>query len=108
MKDSKCWDPNMAAYFKEVHFIEDKFDGFKLNHVHQWDNKVANALLKIASGRGAILIGVFANDLFEPTVWCGETWCENDQLGTLVHRPEKLCDLHRGLILDRLSKHSLS
>jgi hypothetical protein len=98
----------MAAYFKEVHFIEDKFDGFKLNHVHQWDNKVANALLKIASGRGAILIGVFANDLFEPTVWCGETWCENDQLGTLVHRPEKLCDLHRGLILDRLSKHSLS
>jgi hypothetical protein len=33
MKESDCRDPKMDAYYKEVHHLEDKFNGRKLNHV---------------------------------------------------------------------------
>jgi hypothetical protein len=33
MKDSSYHNPKMAAYCQEVHRLEDKFDGLKLNHI---------------------------------------------------------------------------
>ena len=33
MKESKCLDPKMEAYYKLVHRLEDKFDGLELNHI---------------------------------------------------------------------------
>ena len=32
MKESSCHDTKMAAYYREVRRLEDKFDGLKLNH----------------------------------------------------------------------------
>jgi hypothetical protein len=40
----------MAAYYQEVHQLEDKFDGLKLNHIPRRLNDVADALAKAASG----------------------------------------------------------
>ena len=33
MKESSCHNTKMAAYCQEVHQLEDKFDGLKLNHI---------------------------------------------------------------------------
>lgn len=33
MKDSECSDPRMAAYYKEVRRLEDRFDSLELNHI---------------------------------------------------------------------------
>ena len=32
MKESSCHDTKMATYCREVHQLEDKFDGLELNH----------------------------------------------------------------------------
>jgi hypothetical protein len=52
MKYSKCYDPKMAAYYWEVRWLEDRFDGLELNHIPWQDNEAADTLAKIASGRG--------------------------------------------------------
>ena len=33
MKESSCHNAKMVAYYREVHQLEDKFDGLKLNHM---------------------------------------------------------------------------
>jgi hypothetical protein len=66
MKESDCRDPKMDAYYKEVHHLEDKFNGRKLNHVPWWDNEAANTSAKIVSRWGTILDRVFASDIFKP------------------------------------------
>ena len=35
MKESSCHDAKMAAYYREVHWLEDKFDGLELNHIQR-------------------------------------------------------------------------
>ena len=51
MKESSCHDPKMEAYCNAVRRLEDKFDGFELNHVPCKYNEDADELAKIASGR---------------------------------------------------------
>ena len=41
----------MAAYYREVHQLEDNFDGLELNHILRRLNEVADVLAKAASGR---------------------------------------------------------
>ena len=58
----------MAAYCQEVHQLEDKFDGLKLNHIPRCLNEEADALMKAASGREPVPTGIFASDQYKPSV----------------------------------------
>ena len=50
MKESSCHDTKMAAYYQEVRWLEDKFDGLKLNHIPRHLNEAGDALAKVVSG----------------------------------------------------------
>ena len=51
MKESSCHDTKMAAYYREVHWLEDKFDGLELNHILRRLNEVADVLAKAVHPR---------------------------------------------------------
>ena len=68
MKESTCHDTRMAAYCQEVRWLEDKFDGLKLNHIPRRLNEVGDALAKAASGREPVPMGVFTSDQHKPSV----------------------------------------
>ena len=50
MKESSCHDAKMEAYYQEVQWLEDRFDGLKLNHIPRRLNEAGDALAKAASG----------------------------------------------------------
>ena len=50
MKESSCHNAKIATYCREVHRLEDKFDGLELNHIPRRLNEVAEMLVKAASG----------------------------------------------------------
>ena len=56
----------MAAYYREVYRLEDKFDGLKLNHIPRSLNEAADTVVKAASSREPMPTGVFANDQHKP------------------------------------------
>ncbi|XP_066392635.1 uncharacterized protein [Miscanthus floridulus] len=58
----------MVTYYREVCQLEDKFDGLELSHILRRLNEVANALVKIASGREPVPMGIFASDQYKPLV----------------------------------------
>jgi hypothetical protein len=58
----------MAAYCQVVRLLEEKFDGLKLNHIARRSNEAADELVKLASGRAPAPIGIFAIDLYKPSV----------------------------------------
>ncbi|XP_066311114.1 uncharacterized protein [Miscanthus floridulus] len=68
MKESSCHDAKMEAYYQEVRWLEDRFDGLELNHIPRRLNEAANMLVKAASGREPVPVGVFASDQHKPSV----------------------------------------
>ena len=58
----------MAAYYQEVHRLEDKFDGLELNHIPRRLNEASDALTKAASSQEPVPTGVFASDQHKPSV----------------------------------------
>jgi hypothetical protein len=46
MKDSKCHNPKMVAYYREVWRLEERFDDLELNHISRRDNEMADTLTK--------------------------------------------------------------
>ena len=52
----------MAAYYREVHQLEDKFDGLELNHILRHLNEAVDTLAKTVSGREPVPTGIFARD----------------------------------------------
>ena len=68
MKESSCHNTKMAAYCREVHQLEDKFDGLKLNHIPRHLNEVADTLVKMAFDREPVPTGVFTSDQYKPSV----------------------------------------
>ena len=68
MKESNCHDVKMTAYYREVQWLEDKFDGLELNHILRRLNEAADALAKAASDREPVPTGVFASDQYKPLV----------------------------------------
>jgi hypothetical protein len=68
MKESSCHDPKMVAYCQMVRHLEDRFNGLELNHIVRRYNEEADQLAKMVSGQEAIPIGIFANDLYKPSV----------------------------------------
>ena len=68
MKAAEPRDPRMCAYYKEVRKLEEKFKGFELEHNYRRFNEEADRLSTIASGREPVPDGVFASDLYKPSV----------------------------------------
>jgi len=68
MKESSCHNIKMAMYYREVHQLEDKFDGLKLNHIPRSLNKATDTLAKAASGRELVPMGVFTSNQYMPSV----------------------------------------
>jgi len=77
MKELSCHNTKMAACCREVHQLEDKFDGLELNHIPRRLNEAADALAKATSSREPMPIGIFASDQHKPSV-CYE---EPEQVG---------------------------
>jgi len=73
----------MAAYYQEVHQLEDKFDGLELNHIPRCVNEVADALPKTVSGREPVPTGVFTSDQYKPSVHYEEPKQISDRPPTL-------------------------
>ena len=68
MKESSYHDAKMVAYFQEVRWLEDRFDGLELNHIPRRLNEVVDALAKAASDQEPMPTGVFASDQHKPSV----------------------------------------
>jgi ribonuclease HI len=68
MKNSRCRDRKMEAYYDEVRRLEDKFHGLELNHVARRYNETVDELAKIASGRTTVPPDVFSRDIYQPSV----------------------------------------
>ena len=68
MKESCYHDAKMEAYYQEVRWLEDRFDGLELNHIPRHLNEAADALAKAASGQEPVPVGVFASDQHKPPV----------------------------------------
>ena len=73
----------MAAYCREVHQLEDKFDGLKLNHIPRHLNKAAHVLAKATSGQEPVPTGVFASVHHKPSVRYKEPKQADDGTPTL-------------------------
>ena len=78
MKESSCHDAKMVAYYEEVQWLEDKFDGLELNHIPRRLNEAADVLAKVASGQELVPTGVFASDQHKPSVcYEGSKWVDD-------------------------------
>jgi len=62
MKESSYHNAKMATYCREVHHLEDKFDGLELNHIPRCLNEVANVVAKAAFSQELVPIGIFTSD----------------------------------------------
>ena len=58
----------MAVYCREVHYLEDKFDGLELNHILRRLNEAADTLAKIASSLEPVPLGILTSDQYKPSV----------------------------------------
>ena len=83
MKESSCHNAKMDVYYREVHQLEDKFDGLELNHIPRCLNEVADALAKAASSQEPVPTGIFASDQHKPSVFYKEPEQVGDGLPTL-------------------------
>jgi len=68
MKESSYHNAKMAVYCREVHQLEDKFDGLELNHIPRRLNEASDTLAKIEFGREPVPMGVFTSDQYKPSV----------------------------------------
>jgi len=62
MKESSCHNAKMVAYCQEVRWLEDKFNGLKLNNIPRRLDEAVDVLAKAASDRELVPTGVFASD----------------------------------------------
>ena len=65
MKAMEPRDPKMCAYYGE---LEEKFKAFEPHHSYKRFNTEADELSTIALGQKPVSNGVFASDLYEPTI----------------------------------------
>ena len=62
MKESRYHNAKVATYCREVHQLEDKFNGLELSHIPRCLNEAADVLVKAVSGREPVPTGVIASD----------------------------------------------
>jgi hypothetical protein len=69
---NKEWDCNketMEAYVQEVRKLENKFSGLEVHHVLREHNIAADTLSKLGSTRAQVPVGVFVQELKQPSIW---------------------------------------
>jgi hypothetical protein len=67
-KEWSWLDDKMLLYCQELHKLENNFDGLKYLHILRGKNEVADELAKFGSSRAMVPIGVFLQQLHEPTI----------------------------------------
>jgi hypothetical protein len=68
---NKEWDYNketMDAYVQEVRKLENKFSGLEVHHVVRDHNVGADMLSKLGSTRAQVPVGVFIQELKQPSI----------------------------------------
>ena len=68
MKEKNCLNPKMAAYYRAVRELEDKFYGLELNHILRRYNEAADTLTKATSNWKPVSNGVFTSDQYASSV----------------------------------------
>jgi hypothetical protein len=58
----------MLLYYQELHKLENNFDGLEYLHVLRGKNEVTDELAKLGSSRVMVSIGVFLQELHEPSI----------------------------------------
>jgi hypothetical protein len=84
MKESRCHDPKMVAYYQVVHLLEDKFNGLELNHIARRSNEATDEPVKLASSRALVPTTVIASDLYNPSVTYQWSVQDGSELPTLA------------------------
>ena len=90
MKESSYHDAKMAAYYQEVRWLGDKFDGLELNHILRRLNMAADMLAKATSGQEPVPIVVFTNNQHKPSVRYEGSEQANDGPSNLALRANQL------------------
>jgi ribonuclease HI len=67
-KEWCCLDEKMMTYCQEIHKLEDNFDRLEYHHVLHRRNEVPDELAKLGSSRGMVPLGVFMQELHEPSI----------------------------------------
>jgi hypothetical protein len=57
----------MLLYWQELRKLENNFDGLEYLHILRGKNKITDELAKLGSSRAMVSIGVFLQELHEPT-----------------------------------------
>jgi probable phosphoglycerate mutase len=68
MKNARCHDDKMEAYYNAMRALEYKFYSIELNHIPRRYNEEADELAKIASLRITVPPNVFARDVAKPSI----------------------------------------
>jgi hypothetical protein len=80
MKAMEPHDPWMCTYYNEVRKLKEKFKGFELHHIYKNFNTEVDELSTIVSGRKLVPDGIFASELYEPSVKIKQTEEELDKI----------------------------
>jgi ribonuclease HI len=84
---NKEWDCNketMDAYVQEVRKLESKFSGLEVHHVLREHNVGADILSKLGSTRAQVPLGVFIQELKQPSIKSSPA--SNHRRGSLTTR----------------------
>jgi hypothetical protein len=67
-KDWDCSTDSMGRYYAAIRKLEDKFEGLEFHHVESDRNTTANALSKLGSSRAQAPLGVFVQEISQPSI----------------------------------------
>lgn len=60
MNELTCCVEKIEAYYRQIHKMEERLDGFELYHVLRHDNEAVDALTKVAYTRDVVPLGSFS------------------------------------------------
>jgi hypothetical protein len=72
-KDCDCLTDSMGKYCAAVRKLEDKFEGLEFHRVERDRNAVADALSKLGSKRAQAPLGIFVQEISQPSILSGQT-----------------------------------
>jgi hypothetical protein len=67
-KEWPCLDDKILEYCQEIRKLENNFDGLEYHHVLWGRNEVADELTKFGSNQVTLQLGVFMQELHEPSI----------------------------------------
>jgi hypothetical protein len=67
-KEWSCLDDKILLYGEELRKLENNFDGLKYMHILRGKNEITVELAKLGSNQAMVPIGVFLQELHEPSI----------------------------------------